>query len=199
MNDIDDTDESILFNNFIKLYEPISVFIGTSPYNEMTKYSGGHGEKWNGNNILMEIKSTTQDEHDYKFKYVLVGESITEFYTDEQIIKFVSSVGNNCVPYPYAQSDNNYYCLWQFIKIPIEKYPNVELEGYVSDFNILDNFPINKINVSERNSYTSRYPLSARKKTPFVRFRAPVNMQLIPNSCTDDSLPAVNQVNDSFR
>jgi len=113
------------------------IFIGLSPKNSSTIFSGGYGKEFDGNSILI---------YDSKFKYIYIGSEIYEFnilendrknkiddvlssgfrtksniipseisryikeYSDE-IYNFVSPVGNNDVPYPYAVSSKYIYCL----------------------------------------------------------------------------------------
>lgn len=84
-------------------FKPSEIFIGNSPKNAMTESSGGFGPKFKGNSCLFRI---------VKNKYMYVGELIYTFTPKKQIIKYVSPVGNNDVPYPYAvDEDNNYYLL----------------------------------------------------------------------------------------
>ena len=64
----------------------------------MTKFSGGHGKKFDGNSILLNISNN---------KYIYICDIIQEFTSYSKIIKFVSPVGNNDVPYPYAVDDKN--------------------------------------------------------------------------------------------
>ena len=79
------------------------VFVGKSPKNEMTIFSGGHGKKFLGNSILLELKPNT---------YQFIGNIIFSFATHEKIVKYVSPVGNNDVPYPYAiDASGNYYLM----------------------------------------------------------------------------------------
>jgi hypothetical protein len=77
----------------------------------MTKFSGGHGAKFDGNSILLEIK---------KKSYVYIGSEIFAFKTDNDITDYVSPVGNNDVPYPYAiDSEMNYYLMIENVKLKI--------------------------------------------------------------------------------
>jgi hypothetical protein len=79
-----------------KLYDSLNakkIFIGKSPLNEMTEFSGGHGKKFDGNTILLEIGNN---------KYKFIGDNIFTFSSYAKIVKYVSPVGNNDVPYPYA-------------------------------------------------------------------------------------------------
>ena len=89
----------------IKTYKNVEKkFIGNSPVNEMTRFSGGYGPKFRGNSILLKLKSSSP-----MFRYVFIGDSIYEFSTVEPILKFTSPVGNNDVPYPLAVSKNLVY------------------------------------------------------------------------------------------
>lgn len=77
------------------------IFIGKSPLNKSTKYSGGHGPKFDGNTILLKLKASN--------RYVFIGDGIYEFDAPEEINAYYSSVGNNDVPYPVALSKNFAY------------------------------------------------------------------------------------------
>lgn len=78
-------------------------FVGKSPHNRMTKFSGGHGKKFDGNSILLNIKDN---------KYVFIGVDMYSFESYNTIETFISPVGNNDVVYPYAiDVDNNVYLL----------------------------------------------------------------------------------------
>jgi hypothetical protein len=79
------------------------IFIGYSPKNKMTLFSGGFGPKNDGNSILLHIKNND---------YVYIGSEIYSFTSISEIIKYVSPVGNSDVPYPYAiDKDNNVYLM----------------------------------------------------------------------------------------
>lgn len=79
------------------------VFVGLSPLNKMTKFSGGHGPKFDGNSLLL---------HERDLTYVWVGEHVQRFQTIAPIVSYISPVGNNDVPYPYAiDNQNNYYLM----------------------------------------------------------------------------------------
>jgi hypothetical protein len=79
------------------------IFIGKSIINKMTKFSGGYGNDFKGNSFLFEL-----DDHTYQH----VGCNIFTFNSYNKIIKYVSPVGNNDVPYPYAiDSEGNIYLL----------------------------------------------------------------------------------------
>ena len=91
-------------NNLLILQRAVEkVFIGTSPKNKMTEYSEGYGEEFDGNTILLYLGHAT---------YIYIGNKIYTFNTESEIIKYLSPVGNNIIPYPYAvDRNNNYYLL----------------------------------------------------------------------------------------
>lgn len=78
------------------------IFIGKSIENKMTNFSGGFGDKFDGNSIILEFDN----------KYKFIGHKIFNFITLCPIKIFSSPVGNNDVPYPYAIDENdNIYLL----------------------------------------------------------------------------------------
>ncbi len=97
----DESHERIYTNSPILSYNPQHIFIGYSPECSMTVFSGAHGEKFDGNSILLHIRDN---------EYVFIGCKIFKFYSDN-IVKFVSPVGNNDVPYPYAITENGHVYL----------------------------------------------------------------------------------------
>lgn len=84
-------------------YNAIRVFIGKSPINNMTSFSGNHGDQYDGNSILIEIDNNT---------YVYIGHMIYSFTPKPRIVSYVSPIGNNWVPCPFAVDElNNYYLM----------------------------------------------------------------------------------------
>lgn len=69
------------------------IFIGSSPYNSITKFSHGFGKDFIGNSILIYLTNN-------KYKYI--GQDIFTFNSYHKIIAYNSPVGNNFVPYPYG-------------------------------------------------------------------------------------------------
>ena len=80
----------------VKTYE--KVFIGR----HSKKYGNTHKQSFTGNSILIELKPLT---------YLFVGEYVKHIETKEPIIKYISTMGNNYVPYPFALSENYAYLL----------------------------------------------------------------------------------------
>ena len=64
------------------------VFIGESPRNKMTKFSGGYGPRFDGNSILLDIGNR---------EYVFIGHRIFRFEAKFEITSYVSPVSNNDV------------------------------------------------------------------------------------------------------
>lgn len=88
-------------------YKAEEVFIGKSPKNVMTKFSGGFGPRFDGNTILLKLN---------KYSYISITSKIIMFKTEHEIIKYVSPVGNNDVPYPYAiDTQKNYYLITESV------------------------------------------------------------------------------------
>lgn len=84
-------------------YETKKIFIGKSPRNKWTEFSGGYGNEFDGNTILLE----TNDN-----EYVFIGSEVFSFKTKGEIVDYISIVGNNDVPYPYAIDEfKNIYLL----------------------------------------------------------------------------------------
>lgn len=87
------------------------VWIGKSVKNDVTEFGGGYGDDFDGNAILLK-------ETHRKNSYVLIHSSITRFVADQEIVQFVSNVGNNDVPYPYAVDLNGHvYLLLNGVKM----------------------------------------------------------------------------------
>jgi len=88
-------------NCLIDIYTPERIFIGKSPKNKMTEYSGGYGKRFDGNTILLHLEYNI---------YLYIGDIIYTFQSESKIVEYISPIGNNDVPYPYAKDQNeNYY------------------------------------------------------------------------------------------
>jgi hypothetical protein len=98
----EDNSKPWMYIDFIGTYVYINKFIGESPKTLLTEFSGGYGEKFLGNSILIQTSNN---------EYMYIGEQIYSFNTDSPIIKYVSEVGNSDVPYPYAIDQSGKYYL----------------------------------------------------------------------------------------
>ena len=84
-------------------YKPEKIFIGKSPINDSTLFSGGYGPDFDGNTVLLKMPGLS---------YMFIGHEIYSFEALSEIVSFVSPVGNSDVPYPYAiDSEGRYYLL----------------------------------------------------------------------------------------
>ena len=112
----------IINNNYIyifrisnrdKIWEGLvkNIFIGKSCLNEMDEIF--YNPDLDGNTILLELEEK---------KYMFIGnKGVYTFETEDKIIKFISNVLNNQVPYAYAYGERNiYYLSDQFVYIPYE-------------------------------------------------------------------------------
>lgn len=78
---------------------------------------------------------------------------MTEFTTDEPITRYVSSVGNSQVPYPYAESDDWCYCLLEYKKTPAYQHPNRHNLGEVAYHYDAEYTKFDTVKIEGRNSY----------------------------------------------
>lgn len=102
MNCDEETNKIIYTESPTLSFKTKEIFIGKSPKNELTKDSG-YGKKFDGNTILAKLKH---------HEYVYIGSEVFSFNTDHPIKSYVSLIGNNDVPYPYAtDSEGNIYLL----------------------------------------------------------------------------------------
>jgi hypothetical protein len=97
--------------------DPLKVFIGESPITPMTILSRAYGPTYKGNSVLVKTKDNI---------YVYIGARIYSFTADCEITRYVSEVGKNDVPYPYAVDKRGNFYL--FIE-------DVVLEELSSQFN----------------------------------------------------------------
>lgn len=98
-------------NNPILTITSDQVFIGKSPKNKTTEFSGGYGSEFDGNTILLHLFANDENKST-NLTYIAIAERIFSFKAKEAIVSYVSIVGNNDVPYPYAVDQNgNIYLL----------------------------------------------------------------------------------------
>jgi hypothetical protein len=98
----DNIEDSKTYKKNIYSSKYSNIWVGKSPKIEMTEYSGGYGKKFDGNTILIETGN---------LEYVYIAELILSFKSISPIKKYVSPVGNNDVPYPYAIDSEGYIYL----------------------------------------------------------------------------------------
>lgn len=140
-----------IFTNLIGVYQPLNIFIGKSSLNEMTGWSGGHGDRFDGNTILLRIGNLSE------CRYLHIGSEIFQFETDELVIKYVSSVGNSGVPYPYAETKTFCYSILDKTRSLTCYHPDRETKGYVSFVPNISCEPYKFIKIASRDSFKSRY------------------------------------------
>ena len=109
------------YDKLIKKYDNIkNIFIGKSPKIGMTVNSKSYGKEYDGNTILLQFKNND---------CVFIGSRIFKFKAQSEIIEYVSPVGLNNVPYPYAiDKENNTYLPNE--KIYIKGLPKKEYNPY---------------------------------------------------------------------
>ena len=75
----------------------------------MTEFSGGHGPDFDGNSLLLDMGDN---------EYIYFGSTHFTFKSRSAITEYVSPVGNNDVPYPYAvDEDDNVYLMLENVVV----------------------------------------------------------------------------------
>jgi len=97
------------------------LFIGYSPHNNITEFSGGDGPNYDGNSIVIKLMGG---------EYVYIGESVFSFYTTSPIVRHISPVGSSDVPYPYSVTENG--TIYLMIE-DIQLLPCLSLTDYLTD------------------------------------------------------------------
>jgi hypothetical protein len=79
-----DDENKWMYIKLVKHIKFMKSFVGKSPINRMTQFSGGHGSEFDGNSILLKI-----DKNNYTF----IGHTIDDFKVhNDEIIKFISPI-----------------------------------------------------------------------------------------------------------
>jgi hypothetical protein len=103
-------EDDIDYNKLVYETDFNNIFIGRHPISEKM-YAEDFDIQYDGNSILVEIDD---------YEYVFIGMNIFKFNSLNKINYYLSIVGNNCVPYPYAIdiSNNIYLMIENAIIIP---------------------------------------------------------------------------------
>lgn len=171
-SDYDDSSEYEPEDTEIIRFKFKQVFIGKSPLMEMTKNDESWGSEYDGNTILFQIKDKT---------YVYVGDKILSFTAISEIIEYISPVGNNDVPYPYAiDMDRNIYLILEDIiikHVPLSKTQNIaKLKEYDTPYFYYYN---NNLIVNKKSHKLDRIPEFKNIKT-FLVNNQPENLRFVP-------------------
>ena len=104
------------------------IFIGKSLQCPQTEFSGGIGDYFDGNSILLKLNQNV---------YVYIGDRVYEFEVeeDEEIISYHSPVGNSDVPYPFAVGKKYAYFMLDKKRVPREDYDQQIPENCVDAYN----------------------------------------------------------------
>lgn len=139
--DDDDTSTFEYHHRLVAKFSPLEIMVGCSLLNGMTAWSGGHGEDFNGNSILLRL-------HD--LEYVFIGDYIMSFTALSKIVSYVSPVGNNDIPYPYAVDEHDRYYLMDSLVVLHKFQMDEKWDDPVSWFYSVDDFIVsNHINIRD--------------------------------------------------
>lgn len=164
--------KELLYTHLACKYVAQEVFVGKSPHNKMTDYSGGHGPQFDGNTLLLRIGAT-------EYRYACIMQSVIEFTTDEKITDYTSSVGNSSVPYPYAESANWCYDM-DGVKYPMSSCGERKTIGCVMGISD-DSSKLNIECIVPRDFIGMITPIKSKEMTNLVRFNAPTDC-IIPKN-----------------
>jgi hypothetical protein len=116
INPDDWSNNNIFHKNPLMTINPEKIFIGRSNLSKMTQLSGTFGDsEYDGNTLLFKMKNNI---------YIYIDLRIFSFKALADINIFVSPVGGNNIPYPFAiDIDNNTYLLGKDLIIKNYKYP----------------------------------------------------------------------------
>lgn len=104
----------------------VKIFIGKSPKTKMTTFSAGFGKQFDGNSILIKLTSKM---------YMFIGMNIKTFSLEnDEIINFISPVGNNDVPYPFAIGKKNTYFFFEDTYIDNKYLINKNIKNLMDDY-----------------------------------------------------------------
>ena len=97
----DDSDEKYYTGLVYKIKSYERVFIGDDPCRDEPNIKG--------NSILVDIGANN---------YIFIGVSIYRFVIDDKIVNYVSTMGSNDVPFPYASGIHNTYLVNDNVYVP---------------------------------------------------------------------------------
>jgi hypothetical protein len=131
----------------------IKFFAGISTNNDNPDV---FGPEYNGNSVLIKCEPML---------YVYIGHNIMKFKTKEPVIKYISNIGNNLVPYPYAVTKKNTYLILEQKIIPnhildaqIGPYTYYYSFKFSLDKNKINPFPSFKTKILKKN-INLHYPM----------------------------------------
>ena len=113
----DDDDEKWHYMIHVATFTNVRrIFVGKSPKTATTEYSGGYGEKFDGNSILVHVGET---------KYIHIGAEMYSFTSMDDIVEYYSPVGNSDVPQPVAIGTQHAYFMLDKECVALEHFTRV--------------------------------------------------------------------------
>jgi hypothetical protein len=166
-------------------YEFEECFIGVSIRSPMTERLGTYGKKFDGNTIVFKKLGSPPCE------YIFIGDTISMFTTDYPIVKYISTIGNNDVPYAYAiDTEENYYLLHKNVMMgnPEKKEFIDPYQLYYSRMNLckikydgITNFLINDKNFTLDGDITQDIPYYYERIKKCHKEDYPYDYEIISN------------------
>ncbi len=107
-----------------KHYSPLKTFNGVTKV-FVGKDTNPEPDRHDGNSILIQLQSGT--------KGIFIGFEIYEFELFDEIVDYISPIGNNDVPYPYAIGTKGIYLMIEDVYITFNEYIMNEIKSGVKD------------------------------------------------------------------
>lgn len=158
-----DFDENInrMSTNPILTYDAEIIWIGRSPLNAMTHFSGGFNNIYDGNSILIKLSN---DE------YIYIGREIYSFKPLAPIKYYVSPMGNSGTAYPFAiDKDENYYLMSEDVIMLKHKFTTDPYDDYYDNHVentgtfMYNNVKVNSLIIDDNRYGLHYYPSAAHE------------------------------------
>ena len=92
--------------NNIYCAKPLELFLGRSESCLMTAFSGAFNKSvFDGNTILLK---TIEENNKHRNLYI-GGDMVCSFLNNDEILKYISNMGNNLVPYSIALGEKIFF------------------------------------------------------------------------------------------
>lgn len=137
-DDVESTEHTAYTHLVENIHNPLKIWLGNSPKMPMTEFSGGYGKHLKGNTVLIQLS---------KYRYMYVGFPEVYRFTipkRDQIVKYISPVGNNEVPYAFAYGKKYLYYMMEkkYVELKYIRQSTrqktidmaVELSGFFNSF-----------------------------------------------------------------
>jgi hypothetical protein len=154
----DEEEEPVADTIPVLTFHPTRVWVGNSPETTMTKSLNTAGPYYDGNTMLLTMEG---------LQHILIhSEQVVRFEALAPLVEYVSPMGNNEVPYPYARdSAGNVYLIAEDIVL-LHPVPAFEEGDPYTDFYERQGQPFEGITIMRigQNQYRPTWQTQAREE-----------------------------------